>query len=257
MNPVSQGAFAAALLDRGDAVPAGLAGRNGAADPLRLAVYRNNVRVGLARALAARFPVTARLVGDAFFRLMADAYVDDRRPASPLLAAYGDDFPDHVAGFPAAAGLAYLADTARLEAAVSRAYHAADAAPLGLADLAGLAGPELGLARLTPHPAAFLIRSAHPVGSIWRTHQKETVTAPDWRPETVLVVRPDLDVGVHLLPAADAGFAAALLDGTPLGSAAEAALAADPDFDFGRALTGLTTLGAFARAVIPGENDDQ
>ncbi len=34
----------------------------------RFAVYRNNVAVGLIRALEARFPVTRRLVGDAFFR---------------------------------------------------------------------------------------------------------------------------------------------------------------------------------------------
>ena len=60
------------------------------------------------------------------------------------------------------------------------------------------------------------------------------------------MVRPDMAVGVHVLPARDAVFAAALFAGAPLGEAAEAALAADETFEFGAALAGLLGLGAFA-----------
>ena len=60
----SQADFAAALLDPSpDAAPAGssdLAAR-------RFRVYRNNVRVALTEALAAAYPVTARVVGAPFF----------------------------------------------------------------------------------------------------------------------------------------------------------------------------------------------
>jgi len=55
----------------------------------RFAVYRNNLAVGLVSALATRFPVVKRLVGDEFFRAMAhaDASVDLPRP--PLMMYYG------------------------------------------------------------------------------------------------------------------------------------------------------------------------
>lgn len=239
--------FAAALIDAEMPLPAGITTARGGADAARFAVYRNNVHVGLTNALSQRFPVTERLVGVEFFRGMARVYVQDRKPASPLMFEYGEDFPDFVAGFGPAKGLAYLADVARIEAAWSRAYHAADAAALEVADLAVLAPERLAETRLRRHPAAAVLTSEHPAGSIWAAHQTEPVAAvAARRPETVLVARPDATVNVHVLPETDAAFAAALIYGATLGEAAEAALAESPDFDFGAALVGLVTLGAFA-----------
>lgn len=242
-----QHGFAQALLHPGALVPPGLTGARGTADAARFAVYRNNVHVGLTRALAQRFIVTERLVGAEFFAGMARVYVGECKPASPLLMHYGDDFPDFIAGFAPAAALPYLADVARLEAAWTRAYHAADAAPLALARLAALAPEEMAGLTLRAHPSATLLRSAHPVGAIWAAHQGATVTPVEsWNAETVLVVRPGMAVSVHVLPPGDGPFAARLFAGHALGEAAEAALAADPGFDFGTALVGLLTLGAFA-----------
>jgi len=239
--------FAAALLDAGKPLPAGLTTARGEADAARFAVYRNNVHVGLTNAISQRFPVTERLVGADFFRGMARVYVQDRKPASPLMFEYGEDFPDFVAGFGPAQGLAYLADLARIEAAWSRAYHAADAAALTVADLAALAPERLAETRLERHPSAGLVLSPHPAGSIWAAHQTEPVaTVALQQAETVLVVRPDATVNVHVIPATDAVFAAALIGGRTLGEAAGEALAASPEFDFGAALVGLVSLGAFA-----------
>jgi hypothetical protein len=61
-------AFAEALTDPKRAPPAGTMGREGGPDARRFAVYRNNVAVALIGAIEARYPVTRRLVGDAFFR---------------------------------------------------------------------------------------------------------------------------------------------------------------------------------------------
>jgi len=160
--------------------------------------------------------------------------------------AYGDGFPDFIGGFEPAKGLPYLADVARIEAAWTRAYHAADQEPSGIAWIASLDPAELTGARFEPHPAAAIVVSAFPAGSIWAAHQSETVTPVSKQSgETVLVVRPELDVHVHVLPASDTAFAAALLDGETIGAAAETAFAASPDFDFGKALVGLVSLGAF------------
>jgi hypothetical protein len=248
MLPIlSQDAFAAALLDSSLPVPEGVTTARGASDPARFAVYRNNVFVGLTNALAKCFPVVERLVGRDFFAGMARIYAGQERPASPLLFAYGDSFPDFVAAFGPARTVPYLADVARIEAAWMRAYHAADMTPLNVADVAGIDPAAIEQIRLVKHPSTTLVRSPYPVGSIWAAHQGATVeplhASP---PEAVLVVRPEMDVLVHILPTWDAPFAAALLRGETLRAAAEDALAADPSFDFGAALVGLVSLGAFA-----------
>lgn len=248
----SQNAFAAALIDPHRPLPDGITTARGDQDPLRFAVYRNNVHVGLTTALAQRFPVTKRLVGEDFFTGMARAYVADHKPTSPLLMAYGDDFPDFIAAFPPVATLAYLADVARLEVAWSQAYHAADCAPLEVADLATVPPESLADATLAPHPSARLIRSEHPAGTIWAAHQGETVEpVRDWVSEAVLVVRPQMHVQVHILPPRDVAFAAVMLAGATLGAAAEAAYGANHDFDFGSALVGLIGLRAFCAVKIP------
>jgi hypothetical protein len=63
--------FAKSLLDRTVPVPVEIRNASRRRADRRFAVYRNNVAAGLANALAARFPVVKRLVGDEFFRAMA------------------------------------------------------------------------------------------------------------------------------------------------------------------------------------------
>lgn len=252
MLAASQDAFAAALFDPGSPLPDGVTSARGGADETRFAVYRNNVFVGLTNALARRFPVTERLVGAEFFHGMARTYAQEHRPAAPLMFAYGGDFPDFIAAFAPAASLAYLPDIARLEVAWTDAYHAADAPPLAPADLATIPPEKLLAARLAPHPAARLIRSEYPIGTIWAAHQGDEVARiRDWRAETVFVARPLLEVRVHVLPECDASFAAALVQGESLAEAGQAA-SSDPHFDFGTALVGLVSLGAF-REISDGE----
>jgi hypothetical protein len=241
-----QAAFAAAVVDPAVPVPAGLVTARGGADEKRFAIYRNNVAVGLRKALSSRFPVVERLVGADFFALMARAYVAGAKPASPLLFAYGDDFPDFVAGFEPAGSVPYLADVARIEAAITVAYHAADAAPLALDAVAAIAADSLPRACLCRHPSATLVRSPWPVGSIWHAHRSVGTTAMSATgAQAVLVVRPAFEVAVHVLPARDADFAGALLAGDALGLAAGKG-DVDGGFDFGSALVGLIGLGAFA-----------
>ncbi|NKN36058.1 DUF2063 domain-containing protein [Agrobacterium sp. a22-2] len=243
----SQASFIGALLHSDRPLPDGITTARGEADTARFAVYRNNVFVGLTRALAQNFPVTARLVGSDFFAAMARIYAQDRRPSTPLMMDYGRDFPEFIAQFPPAQALAYLPDIARIEIAWRRAYHAADAIPLALADIAAIAPASLGDLRLVPHPSASLIGSNYPIGSIWNAHQQEMVRPPaSWQPETVLIVRPEMTVEVIVLAARDAVFAAALFGAETLAEAAEAALVDDTHFDFGTALTGLISLGAFS-----------
>ncbi|WP_425965172.1 putative DNA-binding domain-containing protein [Rhizobium nepotum] len=243
----TQNAFAAALLHPDRPLPNGITTARGAADPLRFAVYRNNVHVGLTTALGQRFPVTKRLVGSDFFTGMARAYATDHKPLLPLMMQYGDDFPDFIAVFPPAASLVYLADVARIEVAWTEAYHAADGVPLEVAQLFAVPPEHIANVSLVAHPSARLVVSDFPAASIWSAHQGDAVTSvTDWRPETTLVVRPATHVEITVLPSVDAVFAARLLEGARLGEAALTALATAPGFDFGSAMIGLTGLGAFS-----------
>jgi len=92
-------AFAAALDEPSAAPPAITLGRKGAPDARRFSVYRNNVAVGLIGALEARYPVSRRIAGDDLFRAMARAFVHEHKPRSPVMIAYGGEFPEFAANY--------------------------------------------------------------------------------------------------------------------------------------------------------------
>lgn len=270
-----QSDWCAALLDPTLPAPAGLRAWNGVDPRSRLAVHRNNVVGGLVEVLAANFPVVQQLVGAAFFRAMAAAYVRQWPPRSCLLSHYGAPaaalmpgfadrgFPAFIASFEPADSLPYLADLAHLESARIHAFHAADAAPLtaeaGAAALA--AGGQAAVAdlRLVCHPSLALITSVHAVVSLWAAHQADG--EPDLAhialdsPEAALVLRPGLDVLVLPLPAALAPGLAVLLQALQrqarLGDAAAQALAAQPETDLATLLNLLVRHGGVCAIHLP------
>lgn len=248
--------FAAALADPARPVPGWARSPRGDVDARRFAVYRNNVHVGLVGALRSKFPVTARLVGEDFFSAMARVFVGIEKPTSPLLAEYGAGFPDFIAGFEPARSVRYLPDMARLEIAWTEAYHAADAAALGVAALAARPQDDLLAIAFRPHPAARLVSSRYPVGSIWSANQAETVAPVSGKgPESVLVTRPDAEVTLRVIAEADAAFCGALLAGETIETAAAAAFETDPAFNLPEALVGLVGVGAFAAVIQKGQSE--
>lgn len=242
----SESDFTAALLDPSAAVPDGVRSYRGGSDPLRFAVYRNNVHVSLVGVLAAKFPVCAQLVGEDFFTAMARIYVADTKPATPVMMHYGESFPTFISGFAGARSLPYLADVARLEALWAVAHNAADEQPLTPAMLAGFDMLALLAQSLRLHPATGLLASPHAVGLIWSAHQGGEKAPIPAGPQHVLVTRPAADVQVTIVSASDHAFLGQLAPGRPLGEAAAQVIARDPDFDLGTALVGLIGLGCFA-----------
>lgn len=228
-----QSAFAAALLDGSTAVPAPLCGAARRKAERRFAVYRNNVLTGLVSALAARFPVVQRLVGEEFFREMARVYVMLEPPRSPILLQYGETFAAFIDGFGPAAPIPYLGDVARLEMARGHAYHAPDVVPLAAQKFASMPADRLARMRVKLHPSVSMISSPHPVYSIWYANQDMDRYVPiaPWGPEAALVARPDLDVEVHKLPAGGAAFVTMLSQGGTFTDAFTAASEADDKFD--------------------------
>lgn len=238
-------AFAAAVAVAGSIPPEGIRVARGDLAG-RFAVYRNNVAVARITAFFDLFPVCRRLVGDDVFRDVVRAHLMEAPPTNPIIATWAETFPARLARHPQTADLGWLTDTARLEAAWIAAYHAAEAEPIALADLAGLAPEGLLAARVGLHPSLHLVASGHPVGSIWSAHQGEGEPGPleTFAPETVLILRPEADVSVRVIGAGERVFLERLAAGDPLGPAGEAALAADPSFDLGARFLALVSLGA-------------
>lgn len=253
-----QSEFARALLDPDLPPPDAVTAYTARQPHKRFAVYRNNVVVSLINALQAKFPATERIVGSDFFAAMARVFVIAHPPRSKLLHTYGDDFGEFIATFEPAAAVPYLADVARLEAARTRAYHAADAEPLGPADFSALDPDKIAFLRLTMHPSLQILRSHHPVVTIWAMNAGDIELGPvdDDSAEDALVLRPRLEVQVRSLPPGGAAFMQALADGFTLGDAAGRASADDPRFDLTESVAGLIGSGAavaYALANAPTE----
>ena len=245
MSAGAESAFAAALLDPGRAAPPI------EANACRFSVYRNNVVVGLTGALAETFPAVRALVGEQFFRAAAREFVRAHPPRSPVLIDYGGAFPGWIGAFPPAARVPYLADVARLEWGWSRAYNAADAAPLRIEAAAASMPHRLAEARLILHPSVMAVVSRYPVGSLWaEATRREERSRLDLRvPQTALVSRPADAVEVRRIDTSTARFIAALAGGMALGAAVERAAGCD-GFDLSAQIAGL-----FATGLVVGVED--
>ena len=244
MQPASpsQRAFTAALLDPSIPTPAGLFAWNGSDPAVRFAVYRNNVVHSLVAVLGDTFPVVRALVGEEFFSAMARLFVAAHPPQSPLMHRYGAGLPDWMADFEPATALPSLPDVARLEWARLVAFHAADANAVEPATLmAVLQAPErLVVSSLLLHASFAVVRSAHPVVSLWSAHQldddardEQLARVPLHHGESALVFRRQDDALVLEVSDADAALAFALAQGLPLGEAQ----GAYPEADLIRLLT--------------------
>lgn len=251
MSTAIQSRFAGALLGGDGHVPPGLTSSSSATSR-RFAIYRNNVLFGLSGALAARYPATQQIVGEEFLAAMTREFVLHHPPSSPVLLDYGEGFADFVETFEPASELAYLPDVIRLEDLRTRAYHSADSTPLSPQELAGIAPEKLGDVVFALHPSTAILRSPHPVVTIWAMNSGEAELGPieNWAGEDALVVRPHQLVHVNRLPQGGATFLEALASGTPLGDAAEAAMSQTPGFDLAANLSGAMHAGAFTRFHI-------
>jgi len=245
-----------AILQPDAPVPAQVYGCSEAQRAKRFNVYRNNVHVSLTSAIAARFPVVQRIVGEAFFRAMALAFVRLHPPASPVLAEYGASFADFLDDFDPVAELPYLPDVARLEWARNVAYHAADAESVSIDALAAIPIDLLEHSRLVLHPATRWIGSPYPIVSIWRTNTYDESVNPigaEADGELALVTRPGLDVLVTAMPVATASMLQALARGADLGAAVHDDLQDQAGLDLAATLAALFAAGAVERVKRKGE----
>ena len=212
----------------------------------RLGIYRNNLVGNLTEALGTGYPAVLRLVGEDFFNAAAARFIRTHPSTSGNLQHYGAEFADFLAALPEAAGVAYVADVARLEWACQEALLAADGAEL---DPVTLAGGDAA-SRLALHPSARLIASAYPVRTLWMYCQEDEPGEPPALDsgERVLVVRPHDEVQMFALASGEFAFLDACRDGMTLGDALTRAEAAKPHFDLAACLQRHHAAGVFTAA---------
>jgi hypothetical protein len=244
-------AFAQALLDPVDE-PARWQADAWAAQP-GFAVYRNTVAKACIDALAANYPVVLRLVGEAWFRGMAAAYLQAEPPRDGRLLLYGQGLPDFVAKWSSASDVPYLGGVAQLDRWWTEAHTSTDAVPVSADDLAALPGEVLTATFLRPHPSArWAWFDEVPVYSLWCRHRESPQADPllgdiTWQGEGALLTRlggtvlwaPLSRGGVCLLAACSAGRC--------LSDAAVEATLAEPGLDLADLLALCLSQGALTK----------
>lgn len=250
MGP-SQSQFRAALLNPDAAVPEGLTDGAGAPTVKRFAVYRNNVAVALTDALKTAFPVLRKLLGDGNFDQLALLYARAHPPHSPLMMHYGQDMPAFLDAFAPLQHLGYLPDVARLELALRRAYHAADADPLDPQALAACPPDALMQSTLQLAPAVQVLGTPWPLFDIWRYNTAQDAPKPRAIAQSVLITRAGFDPEPHPLDAAQYAWLKAVQSGAALADAQDRATAQDPNFDLAPLLGLLLQHGALTNLTTP------
>jgi hypothetical protein len=195
----------------------------------------------LIRALAARYTVVRRLIGDDSFLDVARRFIAIQPPRLPIVQRFGEAFSQYLRSLGKAASFEYFDDIAELGAARARAHHSADARPLDAQAFSLPSTSCFNECGLILHPSIALVVSRFPIVTIWRANQTDTAGGilDQWRPEAALIVRSFLGVDVLLLPAGGHVFMNALLSGWTIGAAAALARGDDPDFDLDANLTTL------------------
>ena len=235
-----QTSFANCLFDANAESVLGIIDGEGFSPSQRMQIYRNNLFISLTDALQAVYPSVHRLVGEGFFKYLADSYIRAHPSQSGNLHDFGQELEAFIAGFEPATTVPYLADVARLEWDQHLVFHAAEHSPLDLRRLSAVPDEQRTELRFRFHPASKLMSSRYPVLTIWEAcgdEQERTRTvSADKEGEQVLIIRRKEKVELHRLSGGEHTFLRFLKDGYRLGTAYERAAEVEKCFDLASTL---------------------
>ena len=233
----------------------------------RLKIYRNNVFASLRDCLKEIYPCIYKALGDDKFLSLARNYIHEHPPQTAVMVAFGSGFADFLnkkLNSSSAAQLpVYLIDLARLEWLQHQAYYAADSASLTAAELSSIAPSKLADSHFSLQPSCALLESEFSVFNIWQDltggHSLTDGTAVisngsfsksnerDTR-QSILVVRPQLEVHTYLLEPGMHAALSALQQQASLGEALTAA-SETPTFNPASAVAFLVQSGALTKVT--------
>ncbi len=137
----------------------------------RLGIYHHAYRARLLETLRDTFAHTLSYLGDAWFDHLARAYIEQHPSRHANLRWYGDTWPDWLAGERLlAAGAGHhpeVAELARLDWSLRRAFDSADQPVATLADLAAVPAEAWGEVTLKAQPCVAVLSLQHNTLSLW------------------------------------------------------------------------------------------
>lgn len=198
----------------------------------RIRVYQNNLLESARKTLASSYPVVCALVGNDCFRTLARDYVRRHPSRSGDLQHFGARFPLFLDCTYRDSEYAYLESVARLEWACEVVRGEADDERTAL-DLGGIAADNYPALCFRLQRALRLVRSSHPILSIWRANQPGCDGHADLGAggEHVVVIRTDADVELFGVDASAFAFIDRLQRGATLAEAIDTGLAVAAGFD--------------------------
>jgi hypothetical protein len=134
----------------------------------RLGIYGGAYLSRLAEALAANFPVLAKLLGDSDFRDLAASYVHAHDSPFFSIRCYGDALPHWLASHEEYAQVPVLAELARWEWLMTGVFDAADATAIGHEALGQIPPERWAQLRFTWHPSVQRLDLHWNVPQLWQ-----------------------------------------------------------------------------------------
>lgn len=214
-------------------------------DPARrVGIYRNNLREGFLKTLAATFPIVCSLGGEPWFRQTGLQYLAAHPSRSGNLHHIGERFATFLEGC-LESDFGYFADVARLEWAYQECMVAADGPELDATELAQVSPDDYESLSFEIHPAVLLVRSTYPLLAIWRAHQPggDDVHV-DLRsgPSNVLLTRHEDHVELREIDDATAIVVTGFMRGDSLAQVTSELLSSGPTSDLGQTINTLFRL---------------
>ena len=193
---------------------------------LGLAIYANAYRGRLLDALADAYVKTRSALGELAFEAAVGAYIDRHPPTMRSLRWYGDTFAEHLRT--ALPDQPAMAELARLDWALRKAFDGPGSAVLAAAELAGLPPQAWATLRLTLVPTCELLRFRYNTVAVWQAFDDEeaapasaeSAVEVDW-----LVWRKALQPHFRSLAPLEAQLLRAMQDGKNFAQACEQAQA--------------------------------
>ena len=197
----------------------------------RLGVYAGGYLTRIGEALAEAYPAIRQVLGRSVFGELSEAYAARVPSHEYNLSRAGRGLAAFLPTWPTTRNLPFLPDLARLEWAVTEAFHAHEELPLPATAMRAWPVEDWPRTRLLFQPSVHVIESAWPVLDIWAARERPRaeihIELVD-RPQTILVFRQGVSVRCELLTAEQAAVLRALLERRPLEAACEGVSAEAP-----------------------------
>lgn len=173
-----QARFQSHLLNGGSPLPGLVVDHGRVTAAGRLGIYREAYGLRLIEALQADFRGLHHLLGDAQFAELCRDYILANPSRHPSIRWFGAGLADFLAEHPAYRETTVLIELAKFDWAVSLAFDAEDAPPVGLDAMALVPPEKWPQLRLSPHPSAIRLDLKWNVVTIRKAADQDTTPDP-------------------------------------------------------------------------------